>query len=100
MFTSQFFVIRYINKDVASRIRIKFWLFLPLNFDIRYINKDAPAPNQLLSLRILTNMFSTSEVSVRCFKQIWKVGKVGKVDKVGKVGKVVRDNSLPEFTAV
>ena len=26
--------------------------------------------------------------SVRCFKQIWKVGKVGKVGRVGKVGKV------------
>ncbi len=44
------------------------WDFcLPLNFVIRYINKDAPAPNQLLSLRILTNMFSTSEVSVLMF---------------------------------
>ncbi len=26
--------------------------------------------------------------SVRCFKQIWKVGNVGKVGKVGKVGRV------------
>ncbi len=26
--------------------------------------------------------------SVRCFKEIWKVGKVGKVGKIGEVGKV------------
>ncbi len=26
--------------------------------------------------------------SVRCFKEIWKVGKVGKVGKVVKVGEV------------
>jgi hypothetical protein len=30
----------------------------------------------------------TANTSVRCFKQIWKVGKVGKVGEVGKVGKV------------
>ncbi len=28
------------------------------------------------------------EGSVRCFKQIWKIGKVGKVGKVGEVGRV------------
>ena len=28
------------------------------------------------------------KISVRCFKEIWKVGKVGKVGEVGKVGKV------------
>jgi hypothetical protein len=26
--------------------------------------------------------------SVRCFKEIWKLGKVGKVGKVGEVGEV------------
>jgi hypothetical protein len=26
--------------------------------------------------------------SVRCFKEIWKVGKLGKVGEVGEVGKV------------
>jgi hypothetical protein len=30
----------------------------------------------------------TTVYSVRCFKEIWKVGKVGKVGKIGKVGKV------------
>ncbi len=29
--------------------------------------------------------------SVRCFKQIWRVGKVGKVGKVGRVGKVGKE---------
>ncbi len=28
--------------------------------------------------------------SVRCFKEIWKVGKVGKVGNVGEVVKVVK----------
>ncbi len=34
------------------------------------------------------NSRTTSKVSVRCFKQIWKVGKVGKVGEVGEVGEV------------
>ncbi len=34
------------------------------------------------------------ETSVRCFKQIWKVGKVGKVGKEGEVGKVGREGLI------
>jgi hypothetical protein len=34
------------------------------------------------------------EPSVRCFKEIWKVGKVGKVGEVGKVGKVGREDLI------
>jgi hypothetical protein len=35
-----------------------------------------------------TKQKHTQKNSVRCFKEIWKVGKVGKVGKVDKVGKV------------
>ncbi len=35
--------------------------------------------------------------SVRCFKQIWKVGKVGKVGEVGKVGKEGKEDRLREL---
>ncbi len=38
----------------------------------------------------LTSSLNVSKHSVRCFKQIWKVGKVGKVGIIGKVGKVGR----------
>ncbi len=34
------------------------------------------------------SLFLSVFCSVRCFKEIWKVGKVGRVGKVGKVGKV------------
>jgi hypothetical protein len=29
----------------------------------RFINKDAPVPNQMLALRVLTNIFSSPEVN-------------------------------------
>ncbi len=37
-----------------------------------------------------------SIISVRCFKQIWKVGKVGKKGKVGTVGTVGKEGRLHE----
>jgi hypothetical protein len=36
----------------------------------------------------LISSFLSPPSSVRCFKEIWKVGKVGKVGKEGKVGEV------------
>jgi hypothetical protein len=38
--------------------------------------------------------------SVRCFKQIWKVGKVGKVGKVDKVGKVGKVSKVGKVGSV
>ncbi len=35
----------------------------------------------------ILSVYKFLKYSVRCFKQIWKVGKVGEVGKVGKVGR-------------
>jgi hypothetical protein len=42
----------------------------------------------LLPVGSWDELLNPAESSVRCFKQIWKIGKVGKVGKVGKEGKV------------
>ncbi len=49
------------------------------------VNEESTLYSVPETIRMLYNNVS---FSVRCFKEIWKVGKVGRVGKVGKVGKV------------
>jgi hypothetical protein len=47
--------------------------------------------------RVGPSQKSSSNISFRCFKEIWKVGKVGKVGEVGKVGKEDKEDRLREL---